>query len=164
MPGANPDFQGLFVALNRHGVDYIVVGGVAAAAHGAPVTTFDLDIVHSRTRDNVSRLLAALTALEAVYRESPSRRLRPTAAGLAGPGRHLLVTKAGYLDVLGALTKERVYEDLLPGTTEIVLPQDLRVRVLDLPMLITLKEELGGEKDRAVLPVLRQTLRLRGGK
>ena len=34
----------------------------------------------------------------------------------------------------------------------------IRVRVLDLETLIAIKEELGGEKDRAVLPVLRRTL------
>jgi hypothetical protein len=38
------------------------------------------------------------------------------------------------------------------------LGKELRVRVLDLETLITVKEEVGGEKDIAMLPVLRRTL------
>ncbi len=40
-------------------VDLIVAGGVCAVLHGAPLTTFDLDIVHSRHSENVERLLVA---------------------------------------------------------------------------------------------------------
>jgi len=54
--------------LTRHRVDFIIVGGVSAVLHGAPVTTFDLDVVHSRDQKNLARLLAALQELEAVYR------------------------------------------------------------------------------------------------
>jgi hypothetical protein len=36
--------------------------------------------------------------------------------------------------------------------------EGIRIRVLDLETLIAVKEELGGEKDRAVLPTLRRTL------
>lgn len=35
------------------GVELIVVGGLAAVLHGAPVVTFDLDIVHRQTPENV---------------------------------------------------------------------------------------------------------------
>jgi len=43
------------------GVDFIIVGGVSAVLQGAPVTTFDLDLVHSREAENITRLLSALT-------------------------------------------------------------------------------------------------------
>jgi len=38
------------------------------------------------------------------------------------------------------------------------IAEGLRIRVLDLETLIAIQEELGGEKDRAVLPILRRTL------
>ena len=50
------------------------------------------------------------------------------------------------------------YEDLLPHSDELELGENLRVRVLRLDKLIELKQEVNRDKDRAVLPILRQTL------
>lgn len=72
----------LLGVLARHQVDFIVVGGVAAVIQGAPVNTFDLDVVHARTPDNIERLLGALRELDAVYRIDLKRRLSPTASHL----------------------------------------------------------------------------------
>ncbi len=41
----NPSFREILELLNKHEVEYIVVGGVAAVIQGAPVTTFDLDVL-----------------------------------------------------------------------------------------------------------------------
>ncbi len=43
MPKPIPDFLEILKILSKHKVDFIVVGGVCAAIHGAPVTTFDLE-------------------------------------------------------------------------------------------------------------------------
>ena len=48
------DFLAILRVLNNHGVDFIVVGGVAAVLEGAPISTFDLDVVHARTAGNVN--------------------------------------------------------------------------------------------------------------
>ncbi|MEK7404659.1 MAG: hypothetical protein AAB225_06085 [Acidobacteriota bacterium] len=73
----SPDFLAVLRILARRQVDFIVVGGVCAALHGAPVTTFDLDVVHSRDPDNIERLLSALDDLEACCRMAPERKLKP---------------------------------------------------------------------------------------
>jgi len=78
MPSASPDFMALLRALADHQAHFIVVGGVSAVLHGAPVTTFDLDVVHSRTPENVSRLLAALDDMDAYYRGRGEKRFRPS--------------------------------------------------------------------------------------
>jgi len=52
------DFEGLLGALNRHRVEYIVVGGAAAIALGSLRFTQDLDIVHNRSPKNLERLAA----------------------------------------------------------------------------------------------------------
>ena len=151
-----------FVAILRelrvHQVDFIVVGGVAAVLDGAPVNTFDLDVVHSREPGNIARLLAALESLDARYRTQLGSRLKPDASHLTSASHQLLLTRFGPLDVLGAVGRERVCDDLLSHTIEIDVGQDLCVRVLNLEMLIAVKEEVAGEKDLAVLPVLRRTL------
>ena len=48
--------------------------------------------------------------------------------------------------------------DLLPHSVEQDIGDGIRVRVLNLETLISLKEDLGREKDRAILTLLRQTL------
>ncbi|MDP3275572.1 MAG: hypothetical protein Q8Q09_10285 [Deltaproteobacteria bacterium] len=81
-------------------VEFIVVGGVCAVLHGAPVATFDLDIVHSRTPENVAKRLDVLGGIDAMFR-ADSRELRPTAALLEGPGHLLLRTTLGALGCSG---------------------------------------------------------------
>lgn len=56
----NPDFRDLFAALNGAGAEYLVVGGYALAAHGAPRYTKDLDIWVRCTTGNAKRVWAAL--------------------------------------------------------------------------------------------------------
>ena len=154
------EFSALLATLGRHGVRFVLVGGVAAAVEGAPVSTFDLDIVHEREPRNVERLVAALRELEARYRVRPERRRAPTAALLTGEGHHLLMTRFGPLDVLGVIGKGRGFESLCRTARRRKLGEFF-VRVLDLETQIAVKEELGFEKDRAMLPTLRATLGMR---
>src|SRR5690349_19253835 len=55
-------FLDVFSSLNSHGVKYLVIGGIAAIAHGVPRATFDLDILIEATPENARRLLEALAA------------------------------------------------------------------------------------------------------
>ena len=58
-----PDFLELFRALDRAGVEHVIVGGVAAILEGAPVATLDLDIVYRPDDDNLRRLTTLLDEL-----------------------------------------------------------------------------------------------------
>ena len=78
------------------GVEAIVVGMAAAVIQGAPTMTWDLDVVHRRTPDNVQRLLGVLNDIDAVAR-GDARRLKPNASHLLGPGHILLETRFGTL-------------------------------------------------------------------
>jgi hypothetical protein len=146
-------------------VKFAVVGGLAAVLNGAPVNTFDLDIVPARDEENVAKLVGVLDGIHAIYRTQPDRRLRPDASHLRSTGHHNLITSCGPLDVLGTIGRGLGYEDLLPHTVEMDAGEGVRVRVLSLATIIALKEELAGEKDLAVLPILRRTLeqQKRGG-
>jgi hypothetical protein len=153
---ADSDFYSALLALREADVDFLVVGGLAAVLNGAPVNTFDLDIVHSREPANIARLLRVLEALDAVFRMQPERRLRPNASHLTSSDHLNLITQCGPLDVHGTIGRNLDYRDLLPHTIELEIGRGLRV--LDLETLISLKETLAGEKDLAVLPILRRTL------
>jgi hypothetical protein len=152
------DFFAILEALYRENVAFILVGGLAANLAGASAKTFDLDIVHSREPANLERLLKALQSMDAIFRVQPHRRLRPEMSHVAGKGHLNLVTRYGPLDVLGAIGRGRSYEDLLPDTTEMDMGNGVRIRVLSLETLISLKEEVGGDKDKEMLPNLRATL------
>src|SRR3954471_7248692 len=112
-----PKFKEALEVLVHHHVDFVVVGGVAAVLGGAPISTFDLDIVHDRSPANVARLLSALTDLDARYRDLAGRVLRPEARALEGEGHHLLLTRCGPLDVLGRIGLGQSYQDLIADST-----------------------------------------------
>jgi predicted nucleotidyltransferase len=152
------DFGAVLSALHAAGVEFLVVGGLAAVLNGTPVHTYDVDVVHHRTPENIDRLIPVLENLDAVYRVQPERRLRPGKPALMSTGHQNLITKYGPLDVLGSIGEGLNYENLLPRSTEILISKGVRVRILDLETLIEVKEQLGGEKDRAMLPILRRTL------
>ena len=152
------DFVSILRTLVEHGAEFIVVGGVAGVLNGAPLITWDLDVVHSRTADNVDKLSSALAALGARSRMHGDVIVKPDRSHLSSPGHQLLITPSGPLDLLGTIGKGRGYEELLPRTTLVQIAPGLAVRVLDLETLIEVKEETGGEKDKIVLPILRATL------
>ncbi len=55
----------LFEALHRHQVDYVVIGGFAAIAHGSPRPTDDIDLTIARTIHNCTALTEVLLSLDA---------------------------------------------------------------------------------------------------
>jgi hypothetical protein len=152
------DFGALLTALHDAKVEFLVVGGLAAVLNGTPVHTYDVDVVHRRTTENVDRLMPVLESLDAVYRIQPERRLRPAKSALLSTGHQNLVTRYGPLDVLGSIGEGLGYEEPLPRSSEMLIGPDLSARVLNLETLIEIKEQLGGEKDRAMLPILRRAL------
>ena len=137
-------------------MEFTIVGGVAAVLQGASLTTFDLDVLHRRTPENVDRLLRALARLGAVDRHD-SRRLTPGPEHLLGPERQLLSTTLGDLDVLGTIGANTTFEDVAARATRIVL-RGHAVDVLSLEDLIAAKSFADRPKDRAVLPLLRAVL------
>lgn len=154
-------FLGLLRVLIRHEVDFIVVGGVAALLEGAPILTLNLEILYHRTPENLPRLLAALQELKAHYRDPAGRHIEPDATKLETMRLHLLLTELGALDVLATIGKGLAYDDLRDRTVLYEIPEG-RVLVLNLAAVIETKEQAHRDKDRATLPVLRQTLAMRG--
>jgi predicted nucleotidyltransferase len=149
----NADVGALVRRLVDAGVEFIVVGGAAAVLHGAPITTEDLDIVHRRTPENVSRLKNVLEELDAYVRELANRRLAPQESALLGEGHVLVSTRLGPLDCLGTLVDGRGFEDLL-SHSESIEDEGSEFRVVDLSTLIDIKTKTGRAKDRLMLPVL----------
>jgi hypothetical protein len=162
-PRRSADFEGLLRAFDAHGVRLIVIGGVSAALQGVPATTFDLDVVLDPDPKNLDAASALLGELGTVLREHlPAKRLEPLRSDLSSPGAKLLMTELGPLDILGVLANGWSYSDLGGLTRTVAMTDGLEVRVLDLAALIEVKEAVGRDKDRAVLPLYRRVQRERG--
>ena len=152
------DLSALLEALTKADIDFIVVGGLAAVAQGAPITTMDMGIVYRQSSDNIDKLLGFLKKIDAIHRRPDDKILEPKKRDLSGRGHALFATRLGPLDVLAVIEEGRGYDDLLPDTVEIEF-REHRVRVLSLKTLVKLKQRSRDPKDRQKLPVLKETLR-----
>ena len=150
------DLSAILEGLVKADIKFILVGGLAAVVQGAPVTTMDVDIVHSRSSENISKLLQFLKSIDAIYRRPDDKIIAPKEEDFSG--HTLCSTRLGPLDVLAFIEEGKNYEDLLKYTVKI----DFRghtIRVLDIRMLIKLKKTSKDPKDKQRLPVLEETLR-----
>jgi hypothetical protein len=136
-------------ALTRHQVDFIVIGGIAAIAHGSRRMTEDLDIVIDKRVANCRNLLAALVELEAKYRLSSGRwsKLSPKAdpKWLAKENR-LFETRAGGIDVMNRIDGVPTWKEARPRALE-AEAFGHTVLVLDKDRLIRSKLVAGRDKD-----------------
>jgi hypothetical protein len=149
-------------ALEAHHVRYVVVGGIAAVAAGAPVLTTDLDVTPAGEEENLERLALALHDLEARLRSADAPEGVPfplDAAMLAGAESWALTTRAGNLDLMFSPAGTRGYDDLRRGARRERIA-GVAVAVASLADVIRSKEAAGREKDAMQLPILRRTLEL----
>lgn len=147
MSASPTDYARLLSVLDKAGVDFIVIGGLAANAHGAPRFTEDVDVVYSRADDNVARLVRALAPLKPYLRGAPPGlpfewSVQTLARGL----NFTLTTSDGSLDLRGEIVGGGSYEDLRAHSTVMrIFRRD--VRVLNLDALIRAKRAAGRPKD-----------------
>jgi hypothetical protein len=151
-----PKYHEILLRLVDAGVETIVVGMAAAVLQGVPLTTWDLDVVHRRTLENVEKLLRVLRELEAVARHDP-RGLRPDATHLMGPGHVLMKTRFGDFDCLGAIDGGRSFEDLANACV-LVDFEGRPLRILSLRELLGIKTRAGRPKDLAAIPYIQSTI------
>jgi hypothetical protein len=141
------DFRGLLEALAKEQVEYVLVGGVAARIHGSARFTQDLDIVYSRSPENLERLVRALAPLSPYLRGAPpGLPFRLDVATLRMGLNFTLVTTLGDLDLLGEVAGGGTFEALV-GHSEPVQILGLAMRCVDLRTLIRLKKAAGRPKD-----------------
>ena len=141
------DFERLLGVLSTSGVDFVIVGGVAATIHGSARLTSDLDVVYSRKRENIARLVTSLRPLDPYLRGAPPGLPfhldeKTVAAGL----NFTLTTEAGALDLLGEMTGVGGFDDLEGHTIDVTL-YSMPFRCVDLDTLIRAKRAAGRARD-----------------
>ena len=154
------DPERLLRTLVEHGVNFCLIGGVAAWLQGNPTVTLDLDVMPRRDLDNAERLAAALKALHARARDG-DEPVKLEGTDFLGWESRSFDTDAGPLDVVPLAAAIGGYEEV--ATVELSLG-DLTVRAVTIDEVIASKEKLGRPKDAAALPALyatREALRQR---
>lgn len=152
------DTRRLIATLNRHDVRYVLVGGMAAVAHGSPLPTEDVDITPARDPANLERLAAALRELDARLRTGDSDGVAfPVSAAFLAAQPHMLnlTTDAGDLDlVITPAGFPAGYEALVGDAVALDLGDGVFTLVASLSDVIRSKEVAGRDKDRRTLPYL----------
>ena len=152
-------FFDLLEILVRHEIDFIVVGGIAAILHGAPIMTADVDILFEAKPENIKRLVEALQRVGAYYADPIGRHFEPDVYKLTNFKMNLLRTDFGRLDVLPTIGASKTYGDLVDQTVEYEV-EGLRLKVLGLEAIIESKEAAGRPKDLQSLPFLYELLEI----
>lgn len=158
------DFEALLRALTQNKVNFVIVGAVAAAAHGSAHVTRDLDICYERTAENFERLAVALAPFHPALRDAPPGIFFRWEAATVRQGMNFtLVTDVGEVDLFGELAGVGAYGEASRDSVWTEL-YGASIRVASLDVLIASKRAAGRAKDLAVLPELEALRDLRPGK
>ena len=156
------DLAALLGVLAGAGVEYILVGGVAATVHGSARLTLDLDVVYRRTSENLSRIVEGLAPHQPYLRGAPQGLPFQWDVETLHRGLNFtLITTLGPIDLLGEITGGGTYEQLLSGTVA-VTTFGITCRCLTLDRLIEVKRAAGRVKDLEVIAELEALREERG--
>jgi hypothetical protein len=137
----------LLPAFSHAGLQFIVIGGVAATVHGSARFTRDLDIVYARNDDNLARLVTVLSPYSPYLRgAAPGLPFRWDVPTIKSGLNFTLTTTLGDVDLLGEVAGGGRYEDLLPHTVELDA-FGVTCRYVTLRSLIALKRAAGRPRD-----------------
>ena len=143
--------QPLLRTLDRLGVDFVLVGGLAGLAHGSSYPTYDLDVAYSRDRRNLGRLVEALREIGVTLRGTPEDLpFQLEVETLANGANFTFETEFGSLDVLGDIAGIKSYDELRRGSkVEEVFGAEVRIASLD--HLIAMKRAANRAKDQLMV-------------
>lgn len=156
------DFEALFAALSAEGVEYVLVGGVAATVHGSARLTQDVDLVYRRTDSNLDRLERALAPYDPYPRGAPPGLPFAWSRETLRRGLNFtLETSVGAIDLLGEIVGGGDYEALLPVSEPVEL-FGREVTCIGLDALIAVKRAAGRPKDYEAIAELEALREERG--
>jgi hypothetical protein len=146
----------LVLRFHDAGVECLVIGGMAAVYHGAPIVTRDVDFCAPLTQENIARILAAVEGLH------PRHFTRPDLPVIANEPEQLrgfknlyLRTDVGKIDVLGEVPGVGSY-DQIKDRAIVIEVEGVRLRVLDIDTLIAAKTFAGRARDHLAISHLEQ--------
>jgi hypothetical protein len=147
-PPPKVDSKAAMAAFNRHQVEYVVIGGISAIAHGSAMLTKDTDFCYRRTKANIARMVEALSALHAQPRNfEAALPFSLDVATIWNGDTFTFMTDAGNLDCLGVPAATAGYSDLLKNATLMDFGDGVTAHVCSIDDLIRMKTAAGRPKD-----------------
>ena len=144
--------------LAEYKIDSVIIGGIAARAHGSSYETSDLYVCYARDRENLDKLAAALHSVHATLRGAPKDIPFLLDAESLRRGLHFTFeTDIGALDLLGEVRGVGAYGECLENSVQIEMFGQT-FKVLALEKLIIAKRTTGRPKDLMMLPELEAIL------
>jgi hypothetical protein len=141
----------LLAALERHGVDFVVIGGVAGLAQGSSYPTYDLDVAYARDPANQRRLVRALKEIGVTLRGAPpDLPFQLDERTLANGANFTFDTKFGSFDVLADIAGVKSYEQLREASRTGRIA-GVEVRIASLDDLISMKRAANRVKDQLMV-------------
>lgn len=143
------DPEAIISVLEKHVVEYVLIGGLAGRLYGSPIVTRDMDVCYSRAPDNLKRLAAALAELHAAMRgvePALGPRFTIDEAALRLGDSFTFSTTAGDFDCLGTPRGVGGYSELAAGAAVVQIGSHT-VRVASLDDLIAMKRAAGRPQD-----------------
>lgn len=114
------DFEALLRTLAQNRVNFIIIGGAAATAHGSARLIQNLEIMYDRSPENLNRLVDALAKYKPYLRGAPpGLPFRWEGATLRNGLNFTLVTSLGAIDLLGEIPGGGDYDELKSGAVEL---------------------------------------------
>ncbi len=148
------DIAAILRALSANEVDFVVIGGIAAVAHGSAYITQDFDISYARTGVNLARLARALAPLHPRLRGvSEDLPFQLNAATLRAGLNFTLAMDIGDIDLMGQIAGFSSYEQVSAASDTLEL-YGIRCRILTLDGLIRSKRAAARPKDLQLVPEL----------
>jgi len=157
-------FREILDALLEHQVECIIIGGVALMLHGSTRMTGDIDILYSRTRENIRRLVSALKPF------GPKLRLANNAVPVDFPfDEHTIWNGANFtlwtldfdIDLLASTEDLPSYEAVLSESVVVETNRGRVFRILSLDALLRIKRRLNRVKDQLALPEIEALIEIR---
>jgi len=151
LPPRPPDLRALLTPLVQHGVDFVLIGGMAGINHGSSYPSYDLDIVYSRDRDNIMRLVGALREIGVRLRGAPADLpFLLDARTIENGSNFTFVTPHGDFDILGHADGMPRYDELrASAAVREILGFEIRVAAID--HLIAMKRAANRPKDKLMV-------------
>jgi hypothetical protein len=129
------------------GVQFLIIGGIAAILQGLARATFDVEVVYSREAENIQSLVKALSPFQPYLRAAPPGLPFVFDEKTVRQGLNFtLETTLGALDLMGEAAGGGNYGRIYPGTVEMEAC-GVQCRCVTLERLIQLKRAAGRPKD-----------------